>query len=197
MKKHLNLTRRDLLLLAFGLFMMLRVASAQSATEALHSGDVFPDISGQATSGKPIQLSNVITGKTAIVVFSFSKAAGQDAHRWNDLLSKDYCSDHALACSTVIMLASAPRLLRGVIVSELNRTMPPSMRNETIVSYQSQDSWKERLAVTDDSRAYVFLLDPSGHIRWRNSGALSEAEFEGLKDAVLEQFRSAKPHSVQ
>lgn len=197
MKKSINLTGLALLLLALGLFTMPRAASAQSATEALHSGDVFPNISGQTTSGKPIQLSNVITGKTAIVVFSFSKAAGQDAHRWNDLLSKDYCSNHSLACSTVIMLASAPRLLRGVIVSELNRTMPLSMRGETIVSYQNEDLWKQRLVVTDDSRAYVFLLDPSGHIRWRNSGGLSEAEYKGLKDAMLEQLWSAKPHSVQ
>lgn len=197
MKKHLNLTGRVLLLLALGLFIMPTDASAQSATEVLHSGDVFPNISGQTTSGKPIQLSNVIAGKTAIVVFSFSKAAGQDAHRWNDLLSKDYCSDHSLACSTVIMLASAPRLLRGVIVSELSRTMPPSMRDETIVSYQNQDSWKHRLAVTDDSRAYVFLLDPSGHIQWRNSGAFSYAEYTKLKSEIHEELQFVKPHSVQ
>lgn len=191
MKKHLHLTVRAFLLLALGLFTMPRTASAQSASEMLHSGNVFPNISGRTTSGKPIQLSNVITGKTAIVVFSFSKAAGQDARRWNDLLSKDYCSDHSLACSTVIMLASAPRLLRGVIVSELNRTVPPSMRDETIVSYQNEDLWKQRLAVTDDSRAYVFLLDTSGHIRWRNSGAFSDAEYTKLKSEI-----HVKPHSV-
>lgn len=182
------------LLLALGSLAVPPTVLAQSATAALQLGDAFPDISGQALSGKPLQLSSVIGGKAAIVVFSFSKAAGKDARSWNERISKDYCSDHSLACSTVIMLASAPRLLRGVIVSRLKRTIPPSIRRGTIVSYQKEDVWKQRLAVTDGSRAYVFRLDQSGRIRWRNSGAFSEAEYKGLKNAVSEQFQTAKPH---
>lgn len=186
-----------ILLFTLGLFVLPPTVLAQLVTAALHSGDALPDISGQALSGKPLQLSSVITGKAAIVVFSFSKGAGKDARSWNERLSDDYCSNHSLACSTVIMLASAPRLFRGMIVSELNRTMPPSIREGTIVCYQNEDAWKQRLTVNDDSHAYVFLLDPSGHIRWRNSGAFSEVEYKTLKTTIQEQFQSAKPREVR
>ena len=73
-----------------------------------------------------------------------------------------------VAGSTVIMLEAAPRL-RGIIVSELKKNMPPSMRDRTIVLYRSEKLWKQRLAVADDSHAYVLLLGPDGHMRWRRS----------------------------
>ena len=120
MKKYVNSTRRALLL-ALGLSMMLRAAQAQSATLALNLGDVLPDISGQTPSGGSLRLSDVVAGKTSVVVFSFSKTAGKDARLWNDHLYKDYGSNRLVAGSTVIMLEAAPRLLRGIIVSDSKR----------------------------------------------------------------------------
>jgi hypothetical protein len=49
-----------------------------------------------------------------------------------------------------------------------------TMRDTTIVSYQNEDVWKQRLAVADESHAYVLVLGPDGHLRWRNSGAFNE-----------------------
>jgi hypothetical protein len=86
------------------------------------------------------------------------------------------------------MLEAAPRLLRGIIVSELKSNLPPSMRDRTIVSYQNEDLWKQRLAVANDSYAYVLLLGPDGHMRWRNSGAFSDGEYTELKKRVLREL---------
>jgi hypothetical protein len=188
MKKNMNLTGLSLLLLALGLFTMPRDASAQSATTTLNLGDFLPDVSGQTPSGSSLQLSDLIAGKTAVVVFSFSKAAGKDARLWNDHLFNDYGSNRLVAGSTVIMLEAAPRLLRGIIVSELKSNLPPSMRDRTIVSYQNEDLWKQRLAVANDSHAYVLLLGPDGHMRWRNSGAFSDGEYTELKKRVLREL---------
>jgi hypothetical protein len=151
MKKYVDFTRRALLLLALGSFMMLRAAQAQSATSGLNLGDTLPDISGQTPSGGSLRLSDVVAGKTSVVVFSFSKTAGKDARLWNEHLYKDYGSNRLVAGSTVIMLEAAPLLLRGIIVSELKKNMPPSMRDRTIVLYQDEKLWKQRLAVADDA----------------------------------------------
>ena len=190
MKNHFNLTEWALLLLllALGLFMMPRAGSAQSTTTALNLGDVLPDVSGQTPSGGSLLLSDVIAAKASVVVFSFSKTAGKDARLWNDHLFKDYGSNRLVAVSTVIMLEAVPRLLRGIIVSELKSNLPPSMRDTTIVSYQNEDVWKQRLAVADESHAYVLVLGPDGHLRWRNSGAFNEAQYTELKNKVQEQL---------
>lgn len=193
MRKSSTAIARYTLLLALLPFAAIPTALGQLTPAVIHPEDVLPDISGQSLSGKPLQLSDVIAGKSAIVVFSFSKAAGKDARSWNERLSVDYCSHHFLACSTVIMLASAPGFLRGMIVSELNRMTPPSIRAGTIVCYQNEDAWRQRLAVVDDSHAYVFLLDAAGHIQWRNSESFSEAEYVKLKNSVSESFQSVKP----
>jgi len=197
MKKYLNLTGRTLLLLALGSCMMLSAARAQSAKSALNLGDKFPDVSGQTPSGASMRLSEIVTGKTSVVVFSFSKTAGKDAQVWNDRLYKDYGSNPQIASSTVIMLEAAPRLLRGIIVSELKRSMPPAMRDRTIVSYQNEELWKQRLAVADDRHADVLLLESDSRMRWRNSSAFSDAEYTELKHKVQEQLQFTKQRKLQ
>jgi hypothetical protein len=192
MKKYPNLTGQMLLLLVLGWFMALNAAQAQSATSALNLGDILPDVSGQTPSGGSLRLSDLVAGKTSVVVFSFSKTAGKDAQLWNDHLYKDYGSNPPVAGSTVIMLEAAPRLLRGIIVSKLKNNMPPSMRDRTVVSYQNEEVWKRRLALADDSRAYVLLLGSDGHIRWRNSGAFSDGEYTELKKRVLRELANQR-----
>lgn len=106
---------------------------------------------------------------------------------------RDFGSNQAVALSTVIMLESAPRLLRGVIVSRLKNDMPPPLHTSTIVSYEDETLWKQRLDVVNDRRAYVILLGQDGRIRWKNSGALNNAEYKELKTKVQEQFQFATP----
>lgn len=197
MKKHLNLSGRTLLLLALGSCMMLRTAQAQSATAALNLGDIFPNVAGQTPSGSFLRLSDVVMGKTSVVVFSFSKTAGKDAQVWNDHLFKDYGSNPQVASSTVIMLEEAPRLLRGIIISELKRSMPPAIRERTIVSYRNEELWKHRLAVADDKHADVLLLESDGRMCWRNSAVFSDAEYTDLKNKAQEQLQFAKQRKLQ
>jgi hypothetical protein len=151
----------------------------------------LPDVSGQNLSGSPTHLSSDVAGKVAVVVFSFSKSGGKDTQLWNRNLLRDFGSDRSVALSTVIMLESAPRLLRGVILSRLKKDVPPALQSSTIVSYQNEKLWKQRLRIADDSHAYVVLLGRDGSIRWMNSGALSDTEYKELNTNIQEQFQSA------
>ena len=197
MKSTITITGCILLLFAAGSFTLPSSAQAQSATAPLQLGDILPDVFGQTPFGGSLHLSAVVAGKTAVVVFSFSKTAGKDARSWNDRLYKDYGSNRSVAGSTVIMLEAAPRFLRGIIVSGIKRNMPPSMQDKTIVCYQDEGLWKQRLAATDDSHAYVLLLGPDGRIRWRNSGPLSDTDYTKLKDEIQEQLQFANLHKGQ
>lgn len=175
--------RGMLLALAIGLFAPMPAMHAQSAAP-LHLGDVMPDVSGQSLSGSPVHLSIAVSRKTAVVVFSFSKAGGKDMQLWNKNLLRDSGSNGSVALSTVIMLESAPRLLRGVIVSKLKKDTPPPLQSGTIVSYQDEQLWKQRLGVADDSRAYVLLLDHDGRVRWINSAAFSDTQYAELRTKI-------------
>ena len=186
MRRNQGLTRSILFALPFGLFV-LPAMLAQSVAP-LHLGDALPDVIGQNPSGTPAHLSTQVAGKVAVVVFSFSKSGGKDTQLWNKNLSREFGSDRSVGLSTVIMLESAPRILRGLIVSKLKKEMPVA-----IVSYENEKLWKQRLGVADDSHAYVVLLKPDGKILWMNSGAFSDAEYKDLKTNIQKQSHSANP----
>lgn len=168
------------------------LASAQStvAVQPLQLGSVLPDVSGQTLSGSPTHLRGVLNEKIAVVVFSFTKGGGEDARVWNERLDHDYSGNQSVACSTVIELQEAPRLLRGIIKSALSREMPTYIRDRVIVTYQDEALWKRRLGVTDPEHAYVLVLGEGGQIRWRSSRAFSDVEFGGLERNVLLQLRN-------
>lgn len=97
--------------LACALLVPVMATQAQSESP-VHVGDALPDVIGQDLFGSPTHLSTEVSGKVAVVVFSFSKSGGKDAQLWNRELLRDFGSDRSVELSTVIMLESAPRLLR-------------------------------------------------------------------------------------
>jgi hypothetical protein len=143
---------------------------------------LFPQCSEQTLTAKQLDLPSAVAGRPALVVFSFSRAAGKDAGLWNERLSRDF--PNAVTGYTIILLESVPKLFRGKALSGIRSSMPPSIQDRTIISYHDEDLWKQRLAVSDDSRAYVVLLEPDGHIRWNNSGAFTVSEYARLKNEI-------------
>ena len=181
MNRYLRLAGGIVFVLVSELFITPSTIQPQSAAVPLHLGDALPDVIGQSLSGGPAHLSTAVSGKIAAVVFSFSKAGGKDTQLWDRSLLRDFGSNPSVALSTVIMLESAPRLLRGVIVSGIKNGIPPSLHSSTIVSYENEKLWKQRLGVADDSHAYVLLLGQDGSIRWMNSSAFSDNQYKELK----------------
>lgn len=158
------------------------VDAAQSDLPSLHAGDLFPQVSGQTLTGKSLTLPAAAAGRDALLVFSFTRKAGNDARSWNEHLIRDF--PNSFPIYTVILLESAPKLFRGMAVSGIRSSMPPSLQDRTIILYRDEKLWKQRLAVADDSRAYVLLLGPSGHISWTNSGAFSDAAYASLRSRL-------------
>jgi hypothetical protein len=160
----------------------------QSNAAPLQTGDAFPRISGQTLTGKLLQLPAAATGKPALVVFSFSRAAGKDARSWNEHLFKDFSNSNAIAVPgyQVIVMESVPKLFRSMAISGMKKNMPLAVQDRAIVSYQDEAIWKQHLAVSDENRAYIVLLGPDGRIRWRNSAAFTDSEYAHLKNELEE-----------
>jgi ATP10 protein len=146
---------------------------------ALKIGDLLPKVTGQTLTKAQLELPLAMSGKTAVVMFSFSRAAGNDARAWGEHLLNEF--SHTILPYHVIELEGVPRLMRGVAVSGIKGTMPPDVQKQAIVLYQDEDLWKKRLAVTDDKRCYVLVLGPDGRIRWTSSSAFSDSAHQALK----------------
>jgi ATP10 protein len=169
------------------LFVIQRVGAADAA--ALHSGDMFPQVSGLTLTNRSLDLPAVVSGKPAVIVFSFSRSAGNDARLWNEHLSKDF--SNAVLDYQVIVLESVPKLFRGTAVSGIKNTMPAARQDRSIVLFKDEKLWKLRLAVSDNNRAYLLLLGADGRIRWSNSAAFGDSDYARLRSEIE---KLAAPH---
>jgi len=168
------------------LFSLLLAAGAGRSTAQevtpLHTGDILPEISGQTLSGKQLTLPRDAAGKPAAVSFSFSKTGGKDSSAWSEHIEKDFPSiGHPY---TLMMIEAAPKFVRGMIISGSKKGMPPQAQDRCIAMEHDEDAWKKRIGYTDDNKAYIFLLGPDGRIRWKSSGAFSDAEYANLRKEI-------------
>jgi hypothetical protein len=160
----------------------LKVQAAPPDASPLQRGQALPQISGEALTGRSLQLPAAASGKPAVIIFSFSKTAGKDARAWNERLSRDFPGD--VPSFTIIVLESVPKLFRGMALSGIKSSMPIPMQDRTIVLYRDETLWKQRLAFSEDSRAYVVSLDSDGRIQWKSERAFTEDAYAQLKDQL-------------
>ncbi|MBV8675352.1 MAG: hypothetical protein JOZ33_18150 [Acidobacteriaceae bacterium] len=167
--------------LSFALLLCAGITAALAKT-ALHPGDTLPEISGQTLSGKQLTLPAAAAGKPAVVSFSFSRTGGKDSALWSEHIEKDLPAvGHPY---TLMMIEAAPKFVRGMIVSGSKKGMPPQAQDRCIAMDHDEDAWKKRIGYTDENKAYVFLLGPDGRIRWKSSGAFSDAGYTSLRKEI-------------
>lgn len=162
-------------------FLLLSAHSAVRAGPThLKPGDILPPFAGQSLTGKRLDLASVI-GNPAVVVFSFSRAGGQDAQLWIQRLMKD---DPHLAIYTVILLESVPGLFRAMAVSGIKNGMPAVLQDRTVLLYRDEDLWRERLQVANKRHACVMLLGRTGRIQWITAGPFANALYSELSKSI-------------
>jgi hypothetical protein len=154
----------------------------------LKPGDSLPPLSGLSVTGKPLDLSGASKGTVSVLIFAFSRAGGRDAHNWSQHLAEDRPN---ISVYTAIFLESVPVPFRSIAVSSIRSGMPATMQDHTLLLYQEQSSWEERLQVTDKNHASVLVLGQTGFIQWISDGPFSDLLYARLKHE-LEPSRSQR-----
>jgi hypothetical protein len=75
-------------------------------------------------------------------------------------------------------------MFRSFAVSGIRNGMPPAMLDHTLLLYQQQTFWQQRLHVKDESYACVLVLDESGRIRWISLGPFADSLYLRLRKEV-------------
>jgi len=165
------------------LFEMLLLAPVfgQTSPSPLKPGDSLPPLSGQALTGKWLDIASVLGGSPAVVIFSFSRASGRDAQLWTQRLMKD---DPHMAIYTIIFLESVPVLFRAMAVSAIKDGMPTALQNRTIILYQDENLWKQRLQVANERYACVTLLGQTGRVQWMTLEPFADALYSEFSKSI-------------
>ena len=173
-------------LLLIALVHLSRSLLAASAAK-LVPGETLPLLEAKALSGQPAALPPDAQGHGAVLVFGFSKAAAKITRPW-----MDGCRAAAAAgppapdvyCYDVRMVEDVPRFFRGGMERGMTSGLPVEFQRQTLLAYQENDAWRERLGVADDKNAYVIACDREGRVRATATGQFMEAELKQLLKAI-------------
>jgi hypothetical protein len=138
-----------------------------SALILVWAAAAIPATEAETLAGAKVSLPQVLGGKPAILIWSFSREGGAKVKEWMETLERDAPGQ----AYSVAMLEAAPRLIRGMIRSGMRGDTPPALRARTLLLYKGEREWRERLGVKDAALPVTTVLNAAGEVVWSRSGA--------------------------
>lgn len=130
----------------------------------------LPGVEGESLTGRKVLLPDAFQGEAAVVVWSFTREAGEQAEKWVAPLARDRVNVYSAA-----VIEAAPRLIRPMIRAGMRRTSPKPLHDRFLCITRGEKSLRQALEVRNDKLPYVTLLSANGVVVWRHSGPYSEA----------------------
>ena len=167
-------------------FVFILLGIAVCSAQTLQLGAILPPINGTTLEEQSITLPDAVRGKVTLLVFTFSKGAGERGRSWTDHFFQDYPQDDKVISYAIAMLEDVPSLLRGMIRGSIKRSVPVSRRKQFLTVTQGEDQWKRYLGLKDDKDPYLLLLDRKSQVQWARQGAFDETVYDRLKARIAE-----------
>ena len=149
---------------------------------ALSPGAPWPAVEGETLAGGRLRLPDAAKGKPALIVFTFSREAGDASKPWCARFLKDSPPGQLFQ---IAMLEKAPRLVRGLIRRGMRRDMPPTLQARMILLYKVEAAWRKTIGVVNDAHPCLAALDAEGRIVWVHQGRFDEAAYQKLRQHAL------------
>jgi len=145
----------------------------------------FPTITASSLEGTKVTLPDAVQGMVALVVIAFERAAQSEIDSWVGPFESAFEHNPDVVVYEVPMIDSAVwRVMRGMIDAGMRAGIPQQRHAFVLTYYGSSEAYREALGMDDRSRAYLFLLDREGTIRWNGSGYASPEQSRALIEAA-------------
>jgi hypothetical protein len=141
----------------------------------------LPHAAGESLTGQKVVLPDALRGQPAVVIWSFSREAGELTPQWAAPLARDRVNVWSAA-----VIEAAPRLIRPMIRSGMRRSSPPPFHPRFLCITSGEKQLRQALDVRNDKLPYVTLLDAAGAIVWQHAGPYSEAADAELRRRIAE-----------
>lgn len=131
-------------------------------------GQPLPKTAVETLAGQKVSIPEVFGGKPAVVVWSFSRKAGDATKTWVEPLAQQ-----GVAVWSAAMLESAPRLVRPMIRAGMRRETPAGRQDRALLLYSGEKKWRGLLQVEREEEPLVVLVDGRGTVVWSLAGLAS------------------------
>lgn len=143
----------------------------------------LPRAEGESLTGQKALLPDALRGQVSVVVWSFTREAGEKVEKWVAPLARDRVNVYSAA-----VIEAAPRLIRPMIRAGMRRASPRPFHERFLCITRGEKSLRQALEVRDDRLPYVTLLSANGEVLWQHAGPYSETAAAELMRR-LEQAR--------
>lgn len=125
----------------------------------------WPASEAETLAGRRVDLAALWRGQPAVVVWSFSRAAGEKSRDWMVALEKEGHRPWAVA-----LLEATPRLLRPLIRSGMRKGLSNEQQQRHLLLYKDEKRWRHYLALRNEEVPLVVLFDAQGAVAWLHAG---------------------------
>ena len=118
----------------------------------------------------------------APLIVGFTRASNDQTRPWRERFE---AQDGSPPVYLALVLASAPRWVRGMAVRSIRGTLPEDRHDSVLIVTQGEDAWRALVgfAATAEDSAYVVRLNATGQTCFRHVGAITDAAFEASLNA--------------
>ena len=155
----------------------LMVATGWSEDTPAH----IPVAHGTTLDGTVVVLPDALKGKTAVLVVGFSHASQGQVTNWGRLITAAYGKTAGLTYYEIPMLGGAPKMLRGMIVKSVGKSVPAAEKPHFLPLTEDDKLWRAIAHYDKSDDAYLLLLDTDGTVRWQTQGEPTDAAFADFK----------------
>ena len=152
----------------------------------------FPSVSGSNLSRKKFQLPYDFEGKLNLVFIPFQQSQQWTINTWVDFAAQLEKEHHHFRAYEIPTLQSMNPLSQKLI-NEGMRTgiQDQRMRDKVITLYTEKSTFRRSLGIPNENEVFVFLVDRSGNVFWRSSGALTAEKKQSLLQSMEQASKPA------
>ncbi len=166
-------------------------ADAQAApnVRALAIGDTLPALIGHYLSGRDAHVPAHSRGKQAFLALGFTYKSRLQVEAWSERFRKAHGHATGITFYEVPVMGGAARMARPFIDSGMKKGTPSELHENVITVWQDAGEWKKRMGYQAPDAAYCVLIDAAGVVRWLHAGALDDAAWSALEQALAGSAR--------
>lgn len=151
---------------------------------ALAQPQTMPSISGKNLAGGKVVLPDAAKGKVAVLIFGFTKASKEPTKAWATRFNSELGSQPDFVLWQLPVLEDVPRLIRGMVISGMKKTVPENLRDHFVPILESEAELKTLVNYKDADDAYLIVLDRFSRIAQQSHSASPEGTYAQLRTEI-------------
>ncbi|WP_298665606.1 hypothetical protein [uncultured Methanofollis sp.] len=139
----------------------------------------FPLLSGHSLEGRKVILPKDLKGVVALIAVAVQRGAQPMVDSWRTPFEEEFAGDPGIAFYEVPVIEKETELFLGGVINAGMKAGIDSAKYGSVITVFADTKWVRKvLGMDDPSRAYLYLLDREGTVRWRGSGFAGKGGIE-------------------